>query len=136
MSAAARIEQIETLAETLARQLEDEICQIAAREDNRERLRRFALDCLRKGIGQGLRLVDQSKAKWRDLRLGNRAALRCGDHEFQRWLGVANTDAAARVVRARCGVKSRREIVKGTAAGEAWELLDSEFNAWRKGLAA
>jgi hypothetical protein len=43
-------------------------------------------------------------------------ALRCADPLFQRFLGVADKEAAAETVRRKCGLKSRAEIDKDPAA--------------------
>lgn len=69
------------------------------------------------------------------------AAIRCGDARFQRFLAETNTawgimtegtptEKAAEIVRAHCGVKSRRDITPGSEAAEHWHELEAKFQAW------
>ena len=75
------------------------------------------------------------------LTLSQQAALTCKDEKFWEYLiqqgyndkfynapeVETNEQAATRVVRAICGVKSRSEIQRNTPAGKAWEQLYGEF---------
>lgn len=75
-----------------------------------------------------------------ELPYSQQAAMRCGEHqfwEFLRWRGaplIINADEAAYHLRNTCGVGSRSEISKGTAAGSAWERLDADYYAWSRGM--
>ena len=74
-------------------------------------------------------------------RMTQRAAILCKDPVFQTWLRETNTswrimmgtdeEKAALLVHVYCGVKSRREIVPGSAAAELWDQMVSKFYAWR-----
>jgi hypothetical protein len=76
-----------------------------------------------------------------DKRMTQRAAILCKDPVFQTWLRETNTswrimmgadeEKAALLVQVYCGVKSRREIVPGSAAAELWDQMVSKFYAWR-----
>lgn len=41
---------------------------------------------------------------------------------------VTSEDDALRVVRLLVGIRSRRELVKGSRAGESWKTLITDFN--------
>ncbi len=60
--------------------------------------------------------------------LATRIAMLCQDKQFQEWLGVDSTDAAAVLVRQRCGVKSRSEIESNPKASSLWNQLHTEFD--------
>jgi hypothetical protein len=47
---------------------------------------------------------------------------------------TAPGDAAAIYIRNRCDVTSRRNIIRGTPAGDQWHRLESEFFAWSRGI--
>jgi O-methyltransferase involved in polyketide biosynthesis len=47
-------------------------------------------------------------------------ALRCREALFQRFLGAANEEEAAEVVRIACGVNSRAEIDRNADAQRIW----------------
>jgi len=76
-----------------------------------------------------------------DKRMTQRAAILCKDPVFQTWLRETNTswrimmgtdeEKAALLVQVFCNVKSRREIVPGSAAAELWDQMVSKFYAWR-----
>jgi hypothetical protein len=59
-----------------------------------------------------------------------RAAMRCGEPAFQRWLGVEGAKAAAAELRARLGVASRKELDADAAARARWRALDARYAAW------
>lgn len=77
-----------------------------------------------------------------DKRLAQRAGILCADPVFQRWLRETNSamrimnegtgeQRAAEIVRAKCGVKSRSEIIPGTPEAEAFDRMVSQFTAWK-----
>jgi hypothetical protein len=76
-----------------------------------------------------------------DKRMTQRAAILCKDPVFQTWLRETNTswrimmgtdeEKAALLVQVYCGVKSRKEIIPGSAAAELWDQMVSKFYAWR-----
>ena len=62
------------------------------------------------------------------MRLSAWCALRCADPLFQRFLGVADKDAAADTVRRKCGLQSRAEIYKDPAAAARFnEIIREPF---------
>ena len=54
----------------------------------------------------------------------------CSDPRFQKWLGAVDRDEAANIVRLRCGVSSRSEIIPGTLTGELWNRMYDRFRIW------
>lgn len=86
-----------------------------------------------------------------DKRLVTQSAMACQDTAFiwflsqEHQLGIdlgikgehaeeafkANCDRATKFVREWCAVQSRSEIIPGTAAGDKWRLLWSDFQAWK-----
>lgn len=71
------------------------------------------------------------------LPMPNQAGIRSDDLKFQLWLGATyggvfqNVDDCAQVIREICGVKSRKEILPGTAAGDKWVSLLREYEGYR-----
>lgn len=59
-----------------------------------------------------------------------RAAMRCAEPAFQRFLGVGDAKAAAAELRARCGVASRKQFDTEESARERWRALDGRYAAW------
>lgn len=57
-----------------------------------------------------------------------RAAIMCGDGEFQAWLGARDRDHAAQMMRDYCGVTSRREIAVSVDALAKFRQMESDFN--------
>ena len=73
-------------------------------------------------------------------KLAQRAALLCKDPVFHRFLeetqfcSIPVTEVEATGwLRTYCNVKSRSEIIWGSAAGNKWEDLFSQFIVWRDG---
>jgi hypothetical protein len=76
--------------------------------------------------------------------IARRAAMRCAEGAFQKFLGVeavgiakegpaaaaAAAGAAADEVRRRCMVESRRDLDRDVAARERWNMLEAEFSGW------
>jgi hypothetical protein len=67
--------------------------------------------------------------------------IRCADPRFHKFLEETNsawkilkegtpTERAAELVRAICGVKSRKDITPGSEAAEHWHDLEGQFQAW------
>jgi hypothetical protein len=73
-----------------------------------------------------------------DMPLSQQAALRCNETRFQFFLVDTDHDmrfkrlgwTAADEVRTRCLVQSRSEIKIDTPAGDAWDDLESRYQAW------
>lgn len=64
-------------------------------------------------------------------------------HEFLRtktgnagsWRGDKPvSEIAAMTVRYLCEVKSRKDLIAGTPAGDAWQTLEAEYYAWSRGM--
>lgn len=70
------------------------------------------------------------KSKACEFPLARRAAMRCAEGAFQKFLGVATPDDAAREMRRRCEVESCKDFDRDAAARERWRALDAEFAAW------
>lgn len=74
-----------------------------------------------------------------ELPYSQQAAMRCQEPDlwgFFRNRGFSsciNADHAAHAVRMACAVGSRSDIVKGTPAGDLWEILEAEYYAWQRG---
>lgn len=54
----------------------------------------------------------------------------CAWDEFQEFLGVSDAENAARIVREKCGVTSRKEIQGGDALA-AWKTIERAFQDWQ-----
>jgi hypothetical protein len=68
-------------------------------------------------------------------KLSLEAALRCREPLFWRYLDVSNEDEAAQSVRLICGIASRAGLNTDPEAAMAWRTLDSQFLAWKRGVA-
>ena len=73
---------------------------------------------------------ERERRKWDQLRPAQQAAMRCKEKAFQKFVETDNDDDAAYTVRDFCGVKSRSDILEGTAAARKWADLDREYQAW------
>jgi hypothetical protein len=62
--------------------------------------------------------------------LARRAAMRCAEMAFQKFLGVETPEGAADALRHRCEVASRKYFDRNAAARERWRALEAEFGAW------
>jgi hypothetical protein len=69
--------------------------------------------------------AQKEKRRWETLSVGEQAGIRCGERDFQRWLGVNNADEAATELRRIFNVSSRRDI-----RAPAWEQHDHEYQLW------
>jgi hypothetical protein len=94
---------------------------------------------------QPKQLAAPERKKWEDMPPAQKAAIRCAEPEFWRFLGETickprdwnaptNSEEAAQVVRHLCQVDSRARLNVNAPAREAWLHLDSEYWAWQRGL--
>jgi hypothetical protein len=81
-----------------------------------------------------------ARDKWRELNPTQQAGIRCGDPVFWAFLeeeikfgDVDNHEAAAKIVREKCGVASRAELNKPGYQKQRviWHQLDQQFQAWK-----
>lgn len=77
-------------------------------------------------VGKGLDSQRDSKS-WGDMSPAQQAGIRCSDPEFQAFLGAQDAEKAAAIVREKCGVASRSEIIPGTDAFVYWKAIDGAF---------
>lgn len=70
------------------------------------------------------------KPKACEFPLARRAAMRCAEGAFQKFLGVATAEGAADALRRRCEVASRKDFDRDRDARERWRALEAEFGAW------
>lgn len=81
---------------------------------------------------------DKEKQQWHDLKHAMQAGIRCSEPAFWAFVreeykfSVDNEDGAAKFVRSYCGVKSRSEINLDPLAAQAWQRLESKYQAWLK----
>lgn len=66
-----------------------------------------------------------TRRRFRDLPHTQQMALRCQDTDFQNFLGVKSTEAAADTLRRRFSVESRREITN-----TQWASFDAKYQGW------
>lgn len=62
-----------------------------------------------------------------------RAGILSADKQFQAFIKAPSTEYAASVIRLKCGVVSRKDILPGTDAALRFDLLQSAFVCWRDG---
>jgi hypothetical protein len=86
------------------------------------------------GHGVDLSAEDAPARKWREYAYAQQAAIRGNDAAFRSFLGAQSAEDAAQIIRAKCGVASRKAIAKGTPAGAAWERLERDYFAHKRGL--
>lgn len=72
----------------------------------------------------------EDKSRPCEFPLARRAAMRCAEGAFQKFIGAATAEGAADALRHRCGVESRKDLDRDAAARERWRALDAEFGAW------
>lgn len=78
----------------------------------------------------GIETPETPQRKWEDLPAPTRAGIRCGEPEFQGFLGAPDAEETARLVRAMCRVASRKELATNADAAARWETLEAEYWAW------
>jgi hypothetical protein len=79
--------------------------------------------------GEGPR---RDRRKWDELLPAQQAAIRCGEPEFQAFLGARDIGDAADLLRRRCGVESRASLNTDVSAAASWRLIEDEFWAWQR----
>lgn len=67
------------------------------------------------------------KRPWHECNRAQQAALLGQNVIFQGWIGAADKNEAAEIIRTRCDVESRRELDTIPAATERWDKLSREF---------
>ncbi|MBS4019936.1 MAG: hypothetical protein KGZ68_17075 [Dechloromonas sp.] len=62
-----------------------------------------------------------------------RAAMRCGEQLFQRFVGAECKDTAKAIILHRCGVTSRKLFDHDLKAAAAWRTIEDRYQLWRQG---
>lgn len=73
---------------------------------------------------------ERKKEHWSEMAPAKQAAILCQERDFQLFLVADDEDEAAERVRAKCGVESRKNIVRGAATGHLWDRLMVEYGVW------
>jgi hypothetical protein len=73
---------------------------------------------------------EKKKEHWAEMSPSKQAAILCQDPDFQDWIGAVGEEDSAKLVRGKCGVASRSDIVPGTPASAVWRRLMIEYGAW------
>lgn len=73
---------------------------------------------------------EKKKEHWAEMSPSKQAAILCQDPDFQDWIGAVGEEDAAKLVRTKCRVASRADIVPGTPASAAWKHLMIGYGAW------
>jgi len=71
--------------------------------------------------------ADKPRRRWDELNATTQAGIRCADVDFQAWCGAVDAEETARVIRDRCGVKSRAEFATNRDAAALWWNIDDQF---------
>lgn len=71
-----------------------------------------------------------SSGRWEDMPYTQRAGIKCSDEMFWNFLGVQNEYEAIQEVYKRCGVTSRRNIIKGTDSGAKFDAMMDNYQEW------
>ncbi len=66
--------------------------------------------------------------------LARRAAMRCGEQPFQRFIGAEDKDTAKAIILHRCGVSSRKMLDHDSKAAVAWRQIEDKFSLWKGGF--
>lgn len=69
--------------------------------------------------------AQKEKRRWETLSIGEQAGIRCGEPDFQRYLGVTNAADAAQYIRVYFDVSSRADIPPTD-----WDAHDYEYQLW------
>lgn len=85
------------------------------------------------GTGVGSTPSAPAKRAWKDLSRSQQAGIKCGEPEFQRWLGARGrpetiVDDTARHLRERLGIDSRKQLDTDPAAAAKWDALMTDFD--------
>lgn len=76
----------------------------------------------------------KDRTKWDELPASARAAMRCNNPEFQKFIGATSIAEAASIVRSRCGITSRSELsINNVTAMREWNDLDDSFIVHMRG---
>jgi len=77
--------------------------------------------------------------RWSEMKLGQQAAIRCGEPAFWKYLSekcdypaVDSKDDAAQAVRELCNVATRRDIGADEFSTQAWKNLDDGYYIWQR----
>ncbi len=85
--------------------------------------------------GHTVGIVPNPKRAFCDLSFPQQAGIKSNDLKFKLWMSVnypaKNGEDCASAIRDYCGVKSRKEILPGTEAGEKWLDLLRAFDGYR-----
>ncbi len=65
--------------------------------------------------------------------LARRAGIMCNERGFQTFLDVSSADAAANLVRQKCGIESRAQLDHDDTAGEIFGKIDQLYKMWLDG---
>lgn len=84
----------------------------------------------RQVVGSNPTAPTKDRKPFNTLPLAQQIALRCNDQDFQRFLGVDSTEAAAEDVRQRCRVTSRSDVAKQPLAKALWDNIEINFGAY------
>lgn len=89
--------------------------------------------------------MQKPKRRLDEMPLSQVAGMLCQDENFAKFLNVKqwrdmgysghDHQACAGIIREKCGVTSRSEIIRGTPAGDKFEKLRTEYDAWRGKIA-
>lgn len=71
-----------------------------------------------------------ARKSFASLPLSQQAAIRCGDVLFQEFVRAENEADAASAVRVACDISSRSGIIHNSRAGEQWQQLERQYQAW------
>ena len=72
---------------------------------------------------------------WQDMTLSAQAGIRCGEPEFQKWIGAKDAAEAAVKVRVNCGVDSRRRLNEGGDGATRWRAMDATYQRYTQMIA-
>lgn len=93
--------------------------------------------CAAPDIVAAVQKVEKDRKPFAALPLPSQVAIRCQDEAFQRFIsnkiglnGPYGEAAAIDWVRRSCGVMSRADITKGSAAELLWESIEEKFQAY------
>ena len=67
------------------------------------------------------------RQSWGELPPSQQAAIRCGEPDFQKWIGRPSPERAAEWVRGACNVSSRSELNTNNIAAVRWHAIDADF---------
>lgn len=77
------------------------------------------------------RAPDKPRRRMAELSRAQQAGILCNEPKFLQFHGYIDAEEMARYVRFSCGVSSRAELDSNQAAGEVWDAMRTEYDAWR-----